>query len=87
MQAITQEDIQVLETQQENAKDKVAVRWSQLAERMDDMTRLLTGDFKDEEKDSELVGMCIETCWAQCAIFYADMQLQAARESLLDESS
>jgi hypothetical protein len=87
MQQITQEDIQVLEAQQENAKDKVAQRWSQLAERMDDMTRLLTGDFHDEEKDSELVGMCIETCWAQCAIFWTDTQLTAARESLLDESS
>jgi hypothetical protein len=87
MQSITQEDIKVLETQQENAKDKVAVRWSQLSERMEDMTRLLTGDFKDEEKDAELVGMCIETCWAQCAIFYTDMQLMAAKEALSDETS
>lgn len=84
---ITQEDIDQLAAQQEFAKDKMAARWSQLSERMEDMSRLLTGESHDDDADAELVGMCVETCWAQCTVFWADMQLMAAIKQMEEDKA
>lgn len=75
---ITKADIDALLVQNEFAKDKLAARWSELAERMEDMIRLLSGESDNNDADAALVAMCVETCWAQCTVYYTEMQLAAA---------
>jgi hypothetical protein len=87
---ITEKDIELLLSQQEYAKDKLAARWSELSGHMRDMERLMAGNYEDTDNDASLVAMCLETCWAQCTVFWAEMQLEYAlkqMKELKDEST
>lgn len=84
---ITEQDIEAVFTQNEYAKDKVAARWSYLSEHMEDLARLMTGDFHNDTADTVLLGQCIETCWAQCVIFWTETHLQDAAKQIKEVKS